>query len=63
MNHRKVTMRLTDEVRAGVRAEAERLGILNTRGAVAYHGKGSVTGLVRAIGLGQLKVIRAEKTE
>ena len=63
MNHRKVTMRLTDEVRAGVRAEAERLGILNTRGAVAYLGRGSVTGLVRAIGLGKLKVVPKDTTE
>ena len=63
MDHRKVTMRLTKEVTAGVRAEAERLGILNTRGAVAYLGRGSVTGLVRAIGLGELKVIRVDTTE
>ena len=63
MDHRKVTMRLTEEVTAGVRAEAERLGIVNTNGAVAYHGKGSVTGLVRAIGLGKLKVVPKDTTE
>ena len=63
MNTKKVCLRLTEEARAGVRAQAERLGILNTRGEGKYHGQGSVTGLVRAIGLGELKVIRAEKTE
>ncbi len=63
MNHRKVTMRLTEKETAGVRAEAERLGILISRGSAAYQGRGSVTGLVRAIGLGELKVIRATTTE
>ena len=63
MSHRKVTMRLSEEETAGVRAEAERLGLLNTRGLPKYRGRGNVTGLVRAIGLGELRVIRAEKTE